>query len=45
MDKKGYPIPEGYMGYLPEDPRANEYGYVFFASEDDYDEMYGEIKS
>jgi len=45
MDEKGYPTPTGYMGYLPEDPNANEDGYVYFASESDYLEIKREIKS
>ena len=38
METKGYNISDGYMGYLPEDDRANEDGYVLFDSEKDYRE-------
>lgn len=35
MEKqKGYPVPSGYMGYIPGQ------GYKLFASEGDYDDYY-----
>ena len=45
MEIKGYNIPDGYMGYLPEDPRANEDGYALFDSEKDYREIKREINA
>lgn len=36
MEIKGYNTPIGYMGYCPENPRANEDGYALFDSESDY---------
>ena len=40
MMRKGYPIASGYMGYNPKSDRADDDGYVYYASESDYnDEM------
>jgi len=36
MEPKGYNTSYGYMGYDPNNPRANADGYVYFASESDY---------
>lgn len=38
MRIKGYNTPYGYMGYDPDNPRADEDGYVLFDSERDYRE-------
>ena len=32
------------MGYMPNDPDANKYGYVFFVSEADYNDQIEENK-
>lgn len=34
---KGYNVPEGYMGYIPDE------GYILFSSEEDYREYYEEV--
>ncbi len=34
---KGYNVPEGYMGYIP------DVGYSLFSSEEDYREYYEEV--
>ena len=36
MEIKGYNISIGYMGYCPQDSRANADGYALFDSEMDY---------
>ena len=36
MRIKGYNTNYGYMGYDPDNPRADEDGYVLFDSEKDY---------
>ena len=43
MTEKGYNTAYGYMGYLPNSPRANEDGYAIFDSESDYLEIKREI--
>ena len=36
MELKGYNTHNGYMGYCPQDNRANADGYALFDSEMDY---------
>lgn len=43
MEIKGYNISIGYMGYCPQDSRANEDGYALFDSENDYDNYVAEL--
>ena len=43
MEIKGYNIAYGYMGYCPQDSRANEDGYALFDSENDYDNYIAEL--
>jgi len=44
METKGYPVSEGYKGYLPEDSDSDKNGYFFFASEADYNDQLEENK-
>lgn len=43
MEIKGYNVSVGYMGYCPQDSRANADGYALFDSEMDYDDYMAEL--